>query len=136
MQHPTKNAYTCCNVPQAKWIIIFVHWLTSSKDEEMFVQAEKLFSENNYSTIRFNLYWELPWERKLDEVDLNDQIEDVNKVINFYKWEWYKRIFLVWHSSWWLVNLYVNHENISSTNIFVNLNVNFTIWETVNGSIA
>ena len=82
MQHPTKNAYAYCNVPEPKWIIIFVHWLTSSKDEEMFIQAEKLFSENWYSTIRFNLYWDLPWEKKLSEVSLQDHINDVNEVIN------------------------------------------------------
>ena len=113
MQHPTKNAYAYCNVPQSKWIIIFVHWLTSSKDEEMFVQAEKFFSENNYSTVRFNLYWDLPWEKKLKDVGLSDNIQDVNEVVNYYKSEWFKKIFLVWHSYWWIVNLYVNHENIS-----------------------
>ena len=113
MQHPTKNAYAYCNVPEPKWIIIFVHWLTSSKDEEMFIQAEKLFSENWYSTIRFNLYWDLPWEKKLSEVSLQDHINDVNEVINYYKSEWYKKIFLAGHSYWWIVNLYVNKEDIS-----------------------
>ena len=113
MNHPSKNAYTFCNVPEPKWIVILVHWLTSNKDEDMFIQAEKFFSENNYSTIRFNLYWHLPWERRLKDVGLSDNIQDVNEVVNFYKSEWFKKIFLVWHSYWWIVNLYVNHENIS-----------------------
>ena len=42
-----------------------------------------------------------------------DNIQDVNEVVNYYKSEWFKKIFLVWHSYWWIVNLYVNHENIS-----------------------
>lgn len=113
MLHPTQNAYNFWFVPQSKWLIIFVHWLTSSKDEKIYLQAEKFFSENNYSTIRFNLYWDLPWEKKFSHMSLKDHIYDVNEVINFYKSEWFKKIFLVWHSYWWIVNLYVNHENIS-----------------------
>ena len=77
MWQPIENTYTYHEIPQSKWIIIFVHWLTSDQNEEMFVQWEKVFNENWYSTIRFNLYWDLPGERKLDEVCLQDNIDDV-----------------------------------------------------------
>ena len=109
-----KDSYSYKTVPNSKWILVFVHWLTSSKDEEIFVHWESFFNENGYSTIRFNQYWDFPWERKLEEVTLQDNIDDVNKVIDFCISENHKNIYLVWHSYWWLVNLYVKHDNITS----------------------
>lgn len=91
MWQPIKGTYTYTEIPKSKWIIIFVHWLTSDQNEEMFVQWEKVFNKNWYSTIRFNLYWDLPGERKLDEVCLQDNIDDVNSVVDFCKTKWYKK---------------------------------------------
>ena len=113
MWQPIENTYTYHEIPQSKWIVIFVHWLTSDQNEEMFVQWEKVFNENWYSTIRFDLYWDLPWEKKLDEVCLQDNIDDVNNVIDFCKTKWHKKIFLVGHSYGWIANLYTNHDSIS-----------------------
>ena len=113
MWQPIKGIYTYHEIQKSKWIIIFVHWLTSDQNEETFVQWEKFFNENWYSTIRFNLYWDLPGERKLDEACLKDNIDDVNGVLDFCNAKWYKKIFLVGHSYGWIVNLYVNHDNIS-----------------------
>ena len=113
MWQPIKGIYTYHEIQKSKWIIIFVHWLTSDQNEVMFVQWEKFFNKNWYSTIRFDLYWDLPGERKLDEVCLQDNIDDVNGVINFCKTKWYKKIFLVGHSYGWIANLYANHDNIT-----------------------
>lgn len=63
MKFPIPNQYTYSEIFNSKWLIIFVHWLTSSQDEEMFVQWEKFFNENWFSTLRFNLYWDLPEEK-------------------------------------------------------------------------
>ena len=46
MRQPIENTYTYHEIPQSKWIIIFVHWLTSDQNEEMFVQWEKVFNKN------------------------------------------------------------------------------------------
>ena len=107
-----KESYNYNYIQNSKWIIIFVHWLTGSKDEEMYIQWESFFNNHGYSTIRFNLYWDLPWEKKLEEVSLQNHIDDVNTVIDFCVSENHKNIFLVGHSYWWIVNLYVKYDNI------------------------
>lgn len=113
MKFPISNLYTYSEVVNSKWLIIFVHWLTSSQDEEIFVQWEKFFNAKWFSTLRFNLYWEGKEERKLNEVCLQDNIDDVNKVLEYASWLWYKAIFLVWHSYWGIANLYVNYSSLS-----------------------
>ena len=113
MNFPISSQYTYSEVSNPKWLIIFVHWLTSSQDEEMFVQWEKFFNENRFSTLRFNLYWDWPEERKLNEVCLQDNIDDVNSALKFWKELGYKSIFLVWHSYGWIANLYVDHSNVT-----------------------
>jgi len=108
-----QNDCTYSQVTHPKWLIVFVHWLTSSKDEEIFVKWEKIFNDNGFSTLRFNLYWEWPKERRLNEVCLQDNIDDVNLVLEYCGWLWYKSIFLVWHSYGWIINLYVNYSNVA-----------------------
>lgn len=107
------NLYTYSEVSNPRWLIIFVHWLTSSQDEYMFVEWEKFFNRNWFSTLRFNLYWDWENEKKLNEVCLKDNIDDVNCVLEYASGVWYKSIFLVWHSYGWIVNLYVNHLNVT-----------------------
>ena len=113
MKLTIQNDYTYSQVPNPKWLIVFVHWLTSSQDEEIFVKWEKIFNENGFSTLRFNLYWEWPKERKLNGVSLQDNIDDVNLVLDYCGWLWYKSIFLVWHSYGWIANLYANYSNVT-----------------------
>lgn len=113
MKFPISNLYTYSKVNNPKWLIIFVHWLTGSQDEEMFVQWERFFNENWYSTLRFNLYWDWSQERKLIEVCLQDNIDDVNAILGYCSKLWYKAVFLVWHSYGGVVNLYVDHSNLS-----------------------
>ena len=113
MKFPVPNLYTYSEVANPKWLIIFVHWLTSSQDEEIFIQWEKFFNAKWFSTLRFDLYWNLPEERKLNEVCLQDNINDVNSVLEYSCWLWYKSIFLVWHSYGWIANLYVNQSNVT-----------------------
>lgn len=109
---PIQNDYTYSPVSQPKWLAIFVHWLTSSKDEEIFLQWEEFFNEWWFSILRINLYWELDWERKLNEVSLSDHIDDVNSVINYCSLNWFNQIFLVWHSYGCVVNLYVDLSKV------------------------
>ena len=113
MKFPIPNQYTYSEIFNSKWLIIFVHWLTSSQNEEMFVQWEKFFNEKWFSTLRFNLYWDWSEERKLNEVCLQDNIDDVNSVLKFWKELGYKSIFLVWHSYGWIANLYMDHSKVT-----------------------
>ena len=107
------NQYTYSEVKDSRWLIVFVHWLTSSQDEEMFVEGEKFFNAKWFSTLRFNLYWDWPEERKLNEMSLQDNIDDVNCVLKFWNELWYKSIFLVGHSYGWIANLYVDHSKVT-----------------------
>ena len=113
MKFPIPNQYTYSEVSNPKWLIIFVHWLTSSQDEEMFIQWEKIFNKNWFSTLRFNLYGDWPEERKLNNISLQDNIDDVNSVLKFWKELWYKSIFLAWHSYGWIANLYADLFNVT-----------------------
>ena len=113
MKFPISNSYTYSEVSNPKWLIIFVHWLTSSQDEEIFVQWEKIFNAKWFSTLRFNLYWDWPKERKLNEVCLQDNIDDVNCALKFWNELWYKSIFLVWHSYGWIANLFANLSGVT-----------------------
>ena len=113
MKFPIPNSYTYSEVSNPKWLIIFVHWLTSSQDEEIFVQWEKIFNAKWFSTLRFNLYWDWPKERKLNEVCLQDNIDDVNCALKFWNELWYKSIFLVWHSYGWIANLFANLSGVT-----------------------
>jgi len=113
MKFPISNQYTYSEVSNLKWLIIFIHWLTSSQNEEMFVQWEKFFNGNWFSTLRFNLYWDWPEERKLNEVSLQDNIDDVNCALKLWKELGYKSIFLVWHSYGWVANLYADHSKVT-----------------------
>ena len=113
MKFHIPNQYTYSEVSNPKWLIIFVHWLTSSQDEEIFVQWEKFFNAKWFSTLRFNLYWDWPKERKLNEVCLQDNIDDVNCALKFWNELWYKSIFLVWHSYGWIVNLFANLSSVT-----------------------
>lgn len=113
MKFPIPNSYTYSEVSNPKWLIIFVHWLTSSQDEEIFVQWEKFFNAKWFSTLRFNLYWDWPKERKLNEVCLQDNIDDVNCALKFWNELWYKSIFLVWHSYGWIANLFANLSGVT-----------------------
>ena len=113
MIFPISNQYTYSEISNTKWLIIFVHWLTSSKDEEMFVQWEKFFNAKWFSTLRFNLYWDWLEERKLNEVCLQDNIDDVNSVLIFWKELGYESIFLVWHSYGWIANLYADLSSVT-----------------------
>lgn len=113
MTFPIPNLYTFSKVSNPRWLIIFVHWLTSSQDEEMFIEGEKFFNAKWFSTLRFNLYWDWWDERKLNEVSLQDNIDDVNSALQFWNELWYKSIFLVWHSYGWIVNLFANLWNVT-----------------------
>ena len=107
------NQYTYSEVSNPKWLIIFVHWLTSSQNEKMFVEGEKFFNVKWFSTLRFNLYWDWLQERKLNEVWLQDNIDDVNCFLKFWNKLWYNSVFLVGHSYGWIASLYADLSDVT-----------------------
>lgn len=98
----------------SKWLIIFIHGLTWSRDEGIFVHWEKYFNEKWYSTFRFNLYGDRENGRKLSETNLQDHIIDVNNVVKYFEEKWERKIFLIGHSFGGLTILYSDLSEIST----------------------
>ena len=80
-------------------LIIFVHWLYADKDEEFYIDSSNYFTIRWFNVFRFNLYWEWNNVRRLNDVDLSVNSNDLNSVIDFLKPN-YNDIYLVWHSLW------------------------------------
>ena len=95
-------------------LIIFVHGLTGSKDEIIYVYGEEFFQSKGYDTYRFNLYGTAPWEKKLSEVSLKDHVFDVSQTVSDFVEKGYEKIYLVGHSFWGLTILYSDLTYVSA----------------------
>ncbi|AKH32454.1 hypothetical protein XF24_00089 [candidate division SR1 bacterium Aalborg_AAW-1] len=104
---------TYSSVNNQKGLIVFVHGLTSSKDEPILSQGELYFNSKGYSTFRFNLYDELGNERKLSNVSLSDHIQDINDVIDYFLKKGETNIILIGHSFGGLSLLYSDLKHVS-----------------------
>lgn len=93
-------------------LIIFVHWLNSDKDEEFYIDSSNYFTKKWFDVFRFNLYWKWNNVRKINEVDLDINCNDLKMVIDFFKSK-YKYNYLVWHSLWASAILNTDTSNIS-----------------------
>lgn len=111
-----KIIYWIFNNPEniSKGLIIFVHGLTWSMDEHIFVNWEKYFNEKWYSTFRFNLYGDKINWRKLSETNLQEHVIDVNNVVKYFQEKWKEKIILIWHSFGGLTILYSDLSKIST----------------------
>ncbi len=95
-------------VDNSQWVIVFVHGLTSSKNEPIISQWMEYFNKKWYSTFVFNLYGDQNNKRKLTTNSLDQNIQDINSVVNDFVQQWQKNIILIWHSFGWLALLYVD----------------------------
>lgn len=109
-----KNSYKLSMVPSMKGMIIFLHGVTSSKDEEVFQWAESFFNGEGYSTFRFNFYGDWIYETSLQEESLKSHIDDTDMVIDYFFRQWIDNIILIGHSFWWLVSLYIDTNKINT----------------------
>ena len=98
---------------KSKGLIIFVHGLTGSQNEHIFVNGTKYFIKKWYSTYRFNLYGEEKNARKLETTNLKEHIHDLSMVTRHFQKQWIKKIFLVGHSLGGLTILYSNISKIA-----------------------
>ena len=81
-------------------LIIFVHWLFSDQNDNLYINASNYFYSNNFDTFRFDLYSERKKSRKLIETNITLNIKDLETVIKFFK-DNYEEIYLIGHSLWW-----------------------------------
>lgn len=78
-------------------LIIFIHGLTGHKNEHLFYNAAKFFTNKRFSTYRFDLYSGEKNGRRLDDCTISKHSEDLNQVIKFFQKKFYT-IYLVGHS--------------------------------------
>ncbi len=91
--------YWTLNTIKTNKLIIFIHWLYSDQNDEIYIRASKYFWENSYDSFKFDLYSERENSRKLINSNITTHIEDLKNVINFFKKNYnYNEINLIWHS--------------------------------------
>jgi predicted alpha/beta-fold hydrolase len=83
--------------PRNKKLIIFVHGLTGHKNEHIFYNTAKFFSQNNFATFRFDLYSGEKKGRLLSKCTIKIHVFDLKTVINYFRKK-YSKIYLVGHS--------------------------------------
>lgn len=110
-----KTIYGTLATPKgkSKGLIIFIHGLTRNQEEHIFVNGSKYFTNQWYSTYRFNLYGEGKNARKLETTSLKNHIQDTNTVITYFQKQWIQKIFLVGHSFGGLTILYSQVNKVS-----------------------
>ena len=93
-------------------LIIFVHGLTGNKNEHIFFNGSRFFTNQNFDTFRFDLYTWKDKGRKLSDTTVEIHSKDTNNVVDFFKNK-YKKIFLVGHSYGALTILKSDLSNVS-----------------------
>lgn len=94
-------------------LIIFVHGLTGHKNEHLFFNGAKYFSQRNFDTFRFDLYSGDKRARRLLNCTIKTHSRDLETVLNYFK-EKYSEIFLVGHSLGGPTILWANHSVVKS----------------------
>lgn len=81
-----------------KSLVIFVHGFTGDRNEHQFFNGARFFKKHGFSSFRFNLY---DWKndaRKLEECTLSLHGQDLDTVVEHFRKEGAKKIFVVGHS--------------------------------------
>ncbi len=79
-------------------LIIFVHGFTGHKNEHQFFNAARFFEKKGFSSFRFDLYSWRKDARKLEECTLSLHGKDLDSVIDYFRKEGIKKLFVVGHS--------------------------------------
>lgn len=79
-------------------LVIFVHGFTGYRNEHQFFNGARFFEKKGYSSFRFNLYDWKKDTRKLEECTLSLHGEDLDTVVDYFRSNSVKKIFVVGHS--------------------------------------
>ena len=79
-------------------LVIFVHGLTSCTEEAKFYNGARAFESAGFAAVRFELYGGRPKSRKLSETGISDHGADIRRLVNHFKRQGFKEVFLVGHS--------------------------------------
>lgn len=81
-----------------KPLVIFVHGFTGDRNEHQFFNGARFFERQGFSSFRFNLYHWKKDARKLEECTLSLHGKDLDTVIEHFRKEGLRKIFVVGHS--------------------------------------
>lgn len=110
------NIYGILNIPERpinQTIIIFVHGLAASMNSHFFFNGSRYLNSKNYTTFRFDFYSSKSDARKLGNCSVQDHIDDLNKVIEYFS-EIYSKIFLIGHSLGGPICINSRHDKVTS----------------------
>lgn len=79
-------------------LLIVVHGLSGSMDEDLYLNATRWFSKHGYTTFRFNLYGAEKDTRQLTESTLKTHASDIDAVVRYFRIKKFQNIFLAGHS--------------------------------------
>jgi dienelactone hydrolase len=77
-------------------LVIFVHGLAGNRNEHIFFNGAKYFSQQGYNVFRFDLYSEERLGRTLSNTNLADHVSDLEAVYAYLR-KTYKKVFIVGH---------------------------------------
>ena len=81
-----------------KPLVIFVHGFTGDRNEHQFFNGARFFNRHGFSSFRFNLYDWKKDARKLEECTLSLHGQDLDTVVEHFRKEGVKKIFVIGHS--------------------------------------
>lgn len=81
-----------------KPLVIFVHGFTGDRNEHQFFNGARFLEKHGFSSFRFNLYDWRKDARKLEECTLSLHGQDLDIVIEHFRKEGVKKIFVIGHS--------------------------------------
>lgn len=114
----------CSSVKKTDKIVIFVHGFTGNRNEHIFFNGAKYFTNKGFDTFRFDLYSHKDGARHFENTKISLHGEDVQDVVNYFK-DKYEKIYLVGHSYGGTSLLFVDPKNISA---FVFWDASYIDW--------
>lgn len=79
-------------------LVIFVHGLPGSMDEDIYLEATRWFSRHGYSTFRFDFYGGGKDSRQLLESTLMTHATDIDAIVRYFRIRKFEKIFIAGHS--------------------------------------
>lgn len=108
--HDRKTAYGIFRGNYTMPLIVFVHGLTSDKNEPKFYNGSRFFEKKGYATYRWNLYSWQDDARKLHECSMEIHGKDINAICKYFRLQGVEKIILVGHSMGALAILHAQQE--------------------------
>ncbi len=98
-------------------LIIFVHGFTGHRNEHLFFNGSKYFSQKGFDVLRFNLYGWMENSRTMLDTSISIHGKDIDFVVNHFRKE-YKKIIVAGHSFGGTSLLFTN-QNLIDGYIFL-----------------